>query len=60
MALNNDLAGIVPRPDRDRGFRTTAIKQRPFGPKTLILALMPFGAEGIGLRAEGNTFSSVT
>ncbi|MBI4748184.1 MAG: hypothetical protein HY774_06820 [Acidobacteria bacterium] len=55
LALNDALAGIGFRPGRDRGLRTTAIKQRPCGPKILILALMGPDSQGSktrpGLRA---------
>ncbi|HNC46525.1 MAG TPA: hypothetical protein PLU80_20305, partial [Acidobacteriota bacterium] len=35
------------RPGRDRGLRTTATRQQPCGPKTLILAHMRRQAQGI-------------
>ncbi|HNC43022.1 MAG TPA: hypothetical protein PLU80_02505, partial [Acidobacteriota bacterium] len=40
LTLNDAFVGPGSRPGRDRGLRTTAIKRRPCGPKTLILAHM--------------------
>jgi hypothetical protein len=45
LALNDALVWLGSRPGRDRGLRTTAIKRRPCGPKTLILALMTLNPE---------------